>query len=172
MSQPLLGEIRIFGGSFAPAGWAFCDGSLLSISEYDALFTLIGTTYGGDGEETFGLPDLRGRSAVHAGRGPGLSQDYVLGEQGGVEQVTLGTQQIPSHTHVPVATATPTSAAPSNSVVWSSQAATAYAPVDPAANLAGGAMLPAGGSQPHDNMPPYLVISYIIALYGVFPSPN
>ena len=99
MSNPYIGEIRMFGGSFAPAGWAFCNGQLMPISENDALFTLIGTTYGGDGQETFGIPDLQGRIPIHAGQGPGISQTYQLGETGGVESVTLTTNQIPIHTH-------------------------------------------------------------------------
>src|SRR6476620_11735329 len=99
MSNPYIGEIRMFGGNFAPVGWAFCDGSLISISENDALFNLIGTTYGGDGQSTFGLPDLRGRLPVHQGQGTGITQSYVIGELAGVETVTLTTQQIPSHNH-------------------------------------------------------------------------
>src|ERR1700755_2878981 len=99
MAQPYVGEIRIFAGNFAPAGWMFCEGELLPISEYETLFNLIGTTYGGDGQETFALPDLQGRAPMHAGQGPGISQNYTLGEQGGVETVTLTTQQIPNHNH-------------------------------------------------------------------------
>src|SRR5881394_307932 len=99
MSNPYIGEIRMFGGNFAPNGWAFCDGSLIAISENDALFNLIGTTYGGDGQNTFALPDLRGRIPVHQGQGPGISQNYTIGEVAGVENVTLTTQQIPSHNH-------------------------------------------------------------------------
>src|SRR5947199_8822963 len=99
MAQPYVGEIRMFGGNFAPAGWMFCDGALLPISENEILFTLIGTTYGGDGQETFGLPDLQGRAPMHAGQGPGITQNYQLGEMAGVESVTLTTQQIPIHNH-------------------------------------------------------------------------
>src|ERR1700724_3741997 len=99
MSQPFIGEIRMFGGNFAPAGWAFCNGQLMAISENDTLFNLIGTTYGGDGQETFGLPDLQGRAPMHMGQGPGISQTYQIGEKAGVESVTLSTQQIPIHTH-------------------------------------------------------------------------
>src|SRR5688572_168900 len=104
MSDPYIGEIRMFGGTFAPAGWAFCNGALMPISENDALFTLIGTTYGGDGQETFGIPDLQGRVPIHAGQGPGISQNYQIGENGGVESVTLTTQQMPIHSHPIVAT--------------------------------------------------------------------
>ena len=103
MANPFIGEIRMFGGNFAPAGWAFCNGALIAISENDTLFNLIGTTYGGDGQNTFALPDLRGRAAVHAGQGPGITQNYVIGEMAGVEQVTLTTQQLPSHNHAFVA---------------------------------------------------------------------
>ena len=105
MSQPYVGEIRMFGGSFAPAGWAFCNGQLMPISENDTLFNLIGTTYGGDGQETFGLPDLQGRIPIHAGQGPGISQNYQIGENAGTESVTLTTQQIPNHSHSWLATA-------------------------------------------------------------------
>src|SRR6187200_2226276 len=105
MSSPYVGEIRMFGGSFAPAGWAFCSGQLMPISENDALFNLIGTTYGGDGQETFGIPNLQSRAPVHAGQGPGISQTYQLGETGGVESVTLTVQQIPVHNHPMLASA-------------------------------------------------------------------
>src|SRR5262245_35631807 len=103
MSQPFVGEIRMFGGNFAPAGWAFCQGQLLPISQNETLFNLIGTTYGGDGQNTFALPDLQGRVPMHQGQGPGISQSYIIGETGGVESVTLTTQQIPSHNHPLVA---------------------------------------------------------------------
>src|SRR4051812_36773636 len=107
MGNPYVGEIRLFAGSFAPAGWAFCQGQLMPISENDVLFNLIGTTYGGDGQETFGLPDLQGRAPVHMGQGPGISQNYQIGEKAGAEQVTLTVQQIPSHTHPLLAAASP-----------------------------------------------------------------
>src|ERR1700704_2182159 len=103
MANAFIGEIRMFAGNFAPTGWALCAGQLMPISENDALFTLLGTTYGGDGQETFGLPDLQGRGPIHMGQGPGISQAYQMGEQGGVEQVTLTTNQIPNHSHVPLA---------------------------------------------------------------------
>src|SRR5438552_10310906 len=99
MGQPFVGEIRIFAGNFAPAGWMICDGQLLPISENDTLFNLIGTTYGGDGQETFALPDLQGRFPLHQGQGPGISQNYIIGEEAGVETVTLTNQQIPAHNH-------------------------------------------------------------------------
>lgn len=171
MSTPYIGEIRMFAGNFAPAGWAFCDGSLVSISENDTLFTLLGTTYGGDGQNTFALPDLRGRSPLHMGRGPRSTTTYTLGETGGVETVTLSTQQIPQHTHRPqasVAAATGTSPA---GAVWAASTAPAFVPpsVTPSTALAADAVGPAGGSQPHENRHPVLAVSFIIALFGLYP---
>jgi len=170
MSQPYVGEIRMFAGSFAPVGWAFCDGRTMPISENDTLFTLIGTTYGGDGQETFGLPDLRGRVPVHQGTGIGLST-RVIGEQGGVEQVTLTTQQIPPHAHQPVAAvAAATTGTPTNNV-WAASAGPAFVTGQPfTAPMPTDVVTPAGGSQPHENRSPALAVSFIIALYGVFPS--
>jgi microcystin-dependent protein len=165
MSQPYIGEIRMFGGSFAPAGWAFCDGSQQAISENDALFTLIGTTYGGDGQSTFNLPDLRGRTPMHVG------PNYVLGENGGTESITLNTQQLPSHGHPMVAAGaaadavTPTGGFPSFP-----PSLAMYFNADPDAALSPSAVLPVGGSQPHENMQPYLAISFIISLFGIFPT--
>lgn len=168
MSDAFIGEIRIFAGNFPPVGWALCDGSMLPISEYDTLFALIGTTYGGDGINTFGLPDLRGRSAVHAGTAR-TGERYDLGSSGGVEQVTLTPAQMPAHTHLPTTAGAATSASPEGTR-WAAQTANAYSDVQPNAQVAAGAVQPAGGSQPHENMPPYLVVSYIISLYGIFPS--
>ena len=171
MSQPYVGEIRMFGGSFAPAGWAFCAGQLLPISENETLFNLIGTTYGGDGQETFALPDLQGRAPMHAGQGPGISQNYQQGEKAGVESVTLTTQQIPIHNHALLAsTATALDNSPTNNVLASTIFTKMY--TEDVANQAmnASAVMPAGGSQPHDNMQPFLAISYIISLFGVFPS--
>jgi microcystin-dependent protein len=172
MSNPYIGEIRMFGGNFAPNGWAFCDGQLLPISEYDALFALLGTTYGGDGQTTFGLPNLQGRLPIHAGTGPGLSS-YVLGQQGGVEQVTLTTLQLPAHTHAAAATTNPGSQAAPGGAVWAASSGQAlYAtgtaptvPMDPTAPAA-----PAGGNLPHSNLMPYQCVNFIIALFGIFPS--
>jgi microcystin-dependent protein len=170
MGTPYIGEIRMFGGNFAPAGWAFCDGQELAISENDALFSLIGTTYGGDGQSTFALPDLRGRAPVHQGTGPGLSA-YTLGEQAGVESVTLTTQQIPAHTHGwQASTAAGTSNSPVNNVVGSPPVVKPYrvgAPSDP---MSPKVIQPAGGQQPHDNIQPYLTVSFIISLFGVYPT--
>lgn len=170
--DPYIGEIRLFAGTFAPAGWARCDGQHLSISEYDPLFALIGTTYGGDGVSTFALPDLRGRWPLGTGTSPqGLSAR--LGEQAGVEWTTLTTQQLPNHTHTPTgAVAAATTGDPSGAV-WASSTGPAFAVPDSAGlptTLAPDALAPVGGSQPHENRPPYLAVTYIIALYGVFPS--
>ena len=176
MGSPFVGEIRMFGGNFPPAGWAFCNGQLVAIAENDTLFNLIGTTYGGDGQSTFALPDLRSRVPVHQGGG------FVIGQAGGVESVTLTTQQIPLHTHqatcYPVAgnSASPIGNPPTGAR-WASSADTAinpYSPVPPApdSTLNAGAIAGTGGSQPHDNMLPFLAISFIISLFGIFPSQN
>ena len=167
MSQPFIGEIRLFGGNFAPAGWAFCNGQLLAISENDALFTLIGTTYGGDGESTFALPDLRGRVPIHVDTG------FVLGQNGGVEQVTLTTQQIPVHSHPLLAsTAGGSSTNAAGNVTASSPSMDLYFQDVASASMNAAAVLPVGGSQPHENLQPYLCVSYIISLFGIFPSPT
>lgn len=166
MAQPYVGEIRIFAGNFAPAGWSFCEGQLLPISENETLFNLIGTTYGGDGQSTFGLPDLRGRFAIHQGNG------YVLAETGGAESVTLTSQQIPSHTHAMLAsTLTGTQNGATGNVLASGSSISHYRTGTPTAALAPQTIAPTGGSQPHDNMQPYLGISYIISLFGIFPTP-
>lgn len=165
MAQPYVGEIRMFGGNFAPAGWLFCQGQLLSISENETLFQLIGTTYGGDGQTTFALPDLRGRLPVHQGSG------FVLGAAAGAESVTLTTAQIPGHTHPMLAsTDVATQSAPGGAVVAQSTVADLYIEDAPNADLATTALTPVGGSQPHTNLQPYLCISFIISLFGIFPS--
>lgn len=173
MAQPYVGEIRMFAGNFAPLGWLFCDGSLQPISEYETLFNLIGTTYGGDGQSTFALPDLRGRVPIHQGQSFGTS-NYVIGESGGVESVTLTAQQIPSHSHtLSASSGAGTSSAPGGNVpalvVGNLYVGT---PSGPTANLAPAAVGTAGGSQPHENMQPFLCVSFIISLFGIFPSPN
>jgi microcystin-dependent protein len=171
VSQPFVGEIRMFAGSFAPAGWAFCQGQLMPISENETLFNLIGTTYGGDGQETFALPDLQGRVPIHAGQGPGISQTYQLGEKGGVEQVTLTTQQIPIHNHAFIASlANANSNSPTNQVIAQSTQRAAYYEANTTTNLAPTSIDASGGSQPHENMAPFLVLSFIISLFGIFPS--
>jgi microcystin-dependent protein len=171
MSDPFVGEIRMFGGNFAPAGWAFCQGQLVPISENEVLFNLIGTTYGGDGVQTFAIPDLQGRIPVHAGLGPGITQTYVIGEKAGVESVTLTTQQIPVHNHALIASAdSASSASAANSVLAAPPSVAPYFASAPDSNLGGQSIGAAGGSQPHDNTMPYLVISFIISLFGIFPS--
>lgn len=176
MSQPYVGEIRLFGCNFPPQGWATCSGQLLAISENDVLFTLLGTTFGGDGVTTFGLPDLRGRVPVHTGTGAGLST-RVIGEMGGTESVTLTTNQIPSHSHTVVATTTAaTTGTPGPTVVPGAVAnqtmyvtdTTGAVPFTTSAQSVG----IAGGSQPHDNCMPSLTLNYCIALYGIFPPQN
>jgi microcystin-dependent protein len=169
MSQPYIGEIRMFAGNFAPAGWAFCDGQTIPISENDALFTLLGTTYGGDGQETFNLPNLQSRVPMHAGTGPGLGT-YQLGEQAGVESVTLTVQQIPSHNHPQGCKNTDgNSASPANAVPANNSTALAYGSTPPPGNLNANATGITGGSQPHENIQPYLCVNFIISLFGIFP---
>lgn len=171
MAESYVGEIRMFAGNFAPEGWAFCNGQLLSISEYETLYTLIGTTYGGDGQNTFALPDLQGRVPVHAGQGPGISRIYVLGEQVGTETVTLTTSQMPAHTHLLTASAAPaTSVSPQGQVVAASGGAQLYLDDVPATAMQAGSVGVTGGGYPHENMPPYLATSFIISLFGVFPT--
>jgi len=170
MSQPFVGEIRMFGGNFAPVGWAFCNGALLPISENETLFNLIGTTYGGDGQATFGLPDLQGRIPIHAGQGPGLSQNYQLGEQGGVESVTITAQTTPIHNHPLIAsTATATNPSPDGNILAASATIAPYVIDIAGPTLVATAVQNVGGSQPHDNMMPYLCVSFIISLFGIFP---
>jgi len=170
MAQPYVGEIRMFGGNFAPAGWMFCAGQILPIAEYETLFQLIGTTYGGDGQVTFGLPDLRGRVPIHQGQGSGLS-NYVLAQTGGVESVTLTINQIPLHSHVPAASNTGNSDTPANNYWANSTLGKPYSAAPPAVQMNAGTITPTGGSQPHDNMIPFLCVTYIISLFGIFPSP-
>src|SRR5215211_2706834 len=165
--MPYIGEIRIFAGNFAPAGWAFCDGQLMPISENDVLFTLIGTTYGGDGQETFALPDLQGRVPIHAGTSGGIT--YQLGEKAGTETVTLTTQQIPNHSHAAQCRNADSNAGTPTNSIWAKNQTnqTIYGNVAPATNMNNGALMPSGGSQPHENMMPFLAISFIISLFGV-----
>jgi len=166
MGQPYVGEIRLFAGNFAPAGWMFCNGALLPISENETLFQLIGTTYGGDGQSTFALPDLRGRVPVHQGNG------FLLAETAGTEEVTLTVSQLPAHTHPVGAGGTGTTQSPVGAVVGQG-AASLYHPTSGSLNaLNTAAIQAAGGSQPHSNLQPYLCINFIISLYGIFPSPT
>jgi microcystin-dependent protein len=167
MAQPYVGEIRIFAGNFAPAGWMLCEGQLLPISEYETLFNLIGTTYGGDGQSTYALPDLRGRLALHQGNG------YTLSETVGQEQVTLTTQQIPSHTHPLLASvAGGTTADPEGKVVASPPSVTMFLRESPTTDLPAAMVGGVGGSQPHENRMPVVAIHHIISLFGIFPSPS
>jgi microcystin-dependent protein len=166
MGNPYIGEIRMFAGNFAPAGWAFCQGQLIPISENDTLFNLIGTTYGGDGQTTFALPNLSSRVPMHVGPG------FVLGQSGGEEEVTLTTNQIPSHTHPPTCNdQNGTSTSPTNNVWAANTDVGAYAnAIANSANMNAAGLQPTGGSQPHDNMIPFLAINFIISLFGIFPS--
>jgi len=165
MAQPYVGEIRIFAGNFAPAGWMFCEGQLLPISENETLFQLIGTTYGGDGQSTFALPDLRGRVPLHFGNG------FTLAETGGVETVTLTVSQIPAHTHPFLASADQASTLNAQgNALGATASATPYITIPPTSPLAPQSISSVGGSQPHDNFQPYLCVDFIISLFGIFPS--
>ena len=169
--MPYVGEIRMFGGNYAPAGWMFCDGAQLAISENETLFILIGTTYGGDGQSTFALPDLRGRVPLHQGTNPSTGSTFTLAEQAGVETVTLTTQQIPQHSHALVATtAIGTQPNPGGNLLANSQGPQPYIQEDPDNNLNAQTLAAAGGSQPHENLQPFLGINFIISLFGTFPS--
>jgi len=167
MAQPYVGEVRIFAGNFAPAGWMFCEGQLLPISEYETLFQLIGTTYGGDGESTFALPDLRGRLPLHQGGA------FTLAETGGVESVTLTVSQIPAHSHALLGTGNfATTTSPQGNVAAKASVVniSAYGTDQPTTPVSPASVGPAGGSQPHDNFQPYLCVDFIISLFGIFPS--
>ena len=167
MSSPYVGEIRMVGFNFAPAGWALCDGSLLAIAENETLFNLIGTTYGGDGQTTFALPDMRSRIPMHQGSG------HVLGEMSGVETVTLTVNQLPQHTHLPQASSDNGNSSDPAGTVWAQSqtskqyiaGASANVPMSPLT------MTSVGGSQPHDNMLPYQAINFVISLFGIYPTP-
>jgi microcystin-dependent protein len=166
MAQPYVGEIRMFAGNFAPAGWMFCEGQLLPISEYETLFNLIGTTYGGDGQSTFALPDLRGRIPIHQGNG------FILAETGGAEEITLTVQQIAAHSHPWLASEAPATAlTPLNNMPAEASKRFFVAPSTVSA-MAPQSMSPTGGSQPHTNFQPYLCVDFIISLFGIFPSPT
>lgn len=179
MSTPYVGEIRIFAGNFAPVGWAFCDGQQMAIAENETLYQLIGTTYGGDGVSTFNMPDMRGRAPVHWGTSAG--QTYALGQKAGAETVTLTNLQLPQHAHSVLSSTTPaTSNTPGATSIFAdvgpaaAVAMNAYVPYNGAnqVTLASASVTPAGGSQPHENMQPYLGLNFIISLYGIFPSQN
>lgn len=165
MGTPYIGEIRMFGGNFAPAGWALCQGQLMPISENDTLFNLIGTTYGGDGQSTFALPSLGGRIPVHQG------PNFTMGQASGTETVTLTTQQMPTHNHSFIAsTATATNPSPNGNIMAASPTISSYVIDIAGPQLVQTAVQGVGGNQPHDNMMPYLTINYIISLYGIYPT--
>ncbi len=170
MSEPFVGEIRMFGGNFAPRGWAFCDGQLLAVSQNDALFSLLGTIYGGDGRTTFGLPDMRGRIPLHQGQGPGLSERR-LGSKGGEEKVALSVNQLPSHSHrLHGANEIAGRTTPQGNMFGQSTNIDLYAGDPPDQNAAASAITAVGGSQSHTNMMPFLCVHFIIALFGIYPS--
>jgi microcystin-dependent protein len=176
MSQPYVGEIRMFAGNFAPVGWAFCNGASLPLSNFDTLFNLIGTTYGGDGQQTFNLPNLQSRVPLHMGTS-NIGGTYVIGQPGGTETVTLTVQQMPSHTHPLVAANTGQAPNPTNATIFGSatsgsQAGTlnVYGPPPFDRTLGSATIKNDGGSQPHSNIQPYVALNFIISLYGVYPS--
>jgi microcystin-dependent protein len=166
MAQPYVGEIRMFAGNFAPQGWMFCEGELLPISENETLFQLIGTTYGGDGESTFAVPDLRGRIPIHQGN------NFILAETGGAEEITLTVQQIPSHGHAWIASEAPATALTPQNNVPAEASKRFYVDPSQTSAFAPQGILPAGGNQPHTNFQPYLCVDFIISLFGIFPSPT
>ena len=169
MSEPFVGEIRMFAGTFAPVGWALCDGQLLNVSQNDALFSLLGTIYGGDGRTTFGLPDMRGRLPIHMGSGAGLSS-RPIGQKSGTESVTLNTNQLPSHPHTfQASTDSGNESNPSGEVV-SQALSSLFIQGAPGTALAAGAITSVGGSREHTNIRPYLCLNFIIALFGIYPS--
>ena len=168
MAQPFVGEIRMFGGNFAPVGWMLCEGQLIPVSENETLFQVIGTTYGGDGQSTFALPDLRGRLPIHQGNG------FTVGETGGAESITLTVQQMAAHGHpFVVNSGTGTGANPGGNLL-DQTTGTIFMYIDgqgPDGSMAAGMISPTGGSQPHSNMQPYLCVNFIISLFGIFPPP-
>jgi microcystin-dependent protein len=165
MAQPYVGEIRMFGGNFAPAGWQFCDGTLLPISEFETLFNLIGTTYGGDGQVNFAVPDLRGRLPIHQGGG------FTLAETGGAEEITLTVSQIPAHTHPMLASSSiANDPNPNNNVMGEPSLFTTFIAANPTVAMSPLFISSVGGSQPHTNFQPYLCVSFILSLFGIFPS--
>lgn len=173
MSEPFLAEVRMVGFSFAPRGWAFCDGHVLPISQNQSLYSLLGTTYGGDGRTSFALPDLRGRTPIHVGRSNG-GEEHRLGQKSGEETHTLSTNEIPQHTHAFRATNDPsTTDTPGDALVLGGQAGlNLYAPFTSPSRMGSGSIADAGGGQAHDNMQPFLALNFCIALRGLFPSRN
>jgi len=175
MSENFVGEIKMVAFNFAQVNWAFCDGTILPIQQNEALFSLLGTTYGGNGTTTFGLPDLRGRMPIHQGQGPG-QPNYTLGDKSGTEMVTLTSATIPAHSHAVRASTSSTGAVPSPAGnVWSANANSSALPfgTPPATDTMNAATVQlAGGSAPHENMAPFLTLNFVIAIYGIFPSRN
>lgn len=166
MAEPYLGEIKVISWNFAPKGWSFCNGQLLPINQNQALFSILGTTYGGDGRTTFALPNLQGRIPIHAGDG------IVLGQQGGEQAHTLIISEMPAHVHVPVGNSGAANAATPVNNLWAASTAMPYSSASSGAQMNPANILNAGGNQPHENMSPYLVLNFIIALVGIFPSQN
>ena len=174
MSEPFIGEIKLFAGNFAPRGWAFCSGQLLPIAPHTALFSILGTFYGGNGQTTFALPNLQSRSPMHQGQGPGLSQ-RVIGEEDGRETVTLLAGEMPSHSHLPIGVADPGSQTTPGNALWAASTGGGRTPPPLYQNTTNTTMRPdivsfAGSGQPHNNLQPYLALSFVIALEGIFPS--
>ena len=170
MSEPFVGEIRMFAGTFNPRGWAFCDGQLLAINQNDALFSLLGTIYGGDGRTTFGLPDLRGRIPIHAGQGLGLP-DYNQGQKSGQERVTLTVAELPAHAHASASSTTATEDSPEGKLLGNTSSTFIYRGGDPGEfAMQAGSIGDAGSSQSHTNLMPFLCVNFIIALFGIYPS--
>jgi microcystin-dependent protein len=163
-----IGQIDIVGFNFAPTGWAICNGQIMSIAQNTALFSLLGTTYGGDGVTTFALPDLRGRMAIHQGQGPGLA-NYIIGQLSGEEQVTLTLNQLPNHTHLPMGSSSTANALSPSSAVWATTTTFLYSSTGTPVPMTA-AIGATGGGGPHENRPPFLVMNFIISLFGVFPS--
>lgn len=172
MSESYVGEIRMFAGNYAPEGWAMCNGQLLSIAENDVLFALIGTTYGGDGQTNFALPDLRGRIPVHMGTNPKTGTNFSLAQAAGVENLTLTLNQLPAHSHTAVAQSNTdnTTTSPTNNVWAASTGAKQFSANQPDTGMNGQSLSSVGGNQPHGNMMPYLTVSFIISLYGIYPT--
>ena len=169
MADPFVAEIRIFPFNFAPTAWAFCDGQIMPISQNTALFSLLGTNYGGNGQTTFALPNLQGRAPMHPGQGPGLSL-HDLGETGGSDTVALIASEMPAHSHALLASTSPASSRnPSDAAIARSRGANAYGPASNLVTMNAQSLTPAGGGQPHNNLQPYLTLSFCIALQGVFP---
>jgi microcystin-dependent protein len=166
MADPYIGEIRMFAGNFAPVNWLFCQGQVLNISDYDALYTLLGTTYGGDGISTFAIPNLASRIPVHQ------SPSYPLGSTGGAETVLLSQAHLPVHSHAARATNGAASSSSPANALWASWSDSPYSTASPTATMDAAAFQTAGGSEPHDNMPPFLGMNFIIALFGLFPQQN